>query len=98
MLRPFGSDAVATDALEQVRAWTRSQFGLAADAPVFVSEVACSLPGCPPLETIVGFWTEGDVRHHFKIFKRVAEVVRDDLPPGWLKDALIVDASAECAC
>ena len=98
MLRPFGSDPTAAEALERVRTWTRERFGLAAEAPVLVAEVACSLPGCPPLETVVGFWSDADVRHHFKIFKRVTDVVRDDLPPGWLKDALVVDPSAECAC
>jgi hypothetical protein len=30
-----------------------------------------------------------DTRHHFKVFKRVADVVPDDLPPAWLKNALI---------
>ena len=66
-----------------------ARFKLAEDATILVSEVACGLPGCPPLETVVAFWTEGDTRHHFKVFKRVAEVVPDDLPPTWLKDALI---------
>src|SRR6266404_4846617 len=28
----------------------------------------------------------GDTRHHFKVFKRVEEVVPDDLPPIWLKN------------
>src|SRR6185295_2028476 len=27
-------------------------------------------------------------RHHFKVFKPVANVVEDDLPPSWLKPAL----------
>jgi hypothetical protein len=76
-------------ALDRVREWTRERFRLPDDAAIMVSEVTCSLPGCPPLETVVAFWTEGDTRHHFKIFKRVAEVVPDDLPPPWLKDALI---------
>ena len=69
--------------------WTRARFKLAQDAPILVSEVACGLPGCPPLETVVVFWIDGDTRHHFKVFKRVEEVVPNDLPPIWLKNALI---------
>ena len=23
-----------------------------------VAEVACAVPGCPPLETVVAFWTD----------------------------------------
>jgi nitrate reductase delta subunit len=86
------------EALERVRAWTRARFGLPADDVILVSELACTLPGCAPLETVVAFWTETDKRHHFKIFKPVAEVVADDLPPAWLKEALAVPEGGDCEC
>ena len=50
------------------RAWTRARFALPEDAVILVSEIACGLPGCPPLETVVAFWTD-DRRHRFKLFK-----------------------------
>jgi hypothetical protein len=84
-------------ALDRVREWTRARFSLPADATIVVSEVACALPGCPPLETVIVFW-EDETRHHFKIFKPVAEVVRDDLPFAWLKDALAVPEDFVCDC
>jgi nitrate reductase delta subunit len=87
-----------TAALDRVRAWTRERFKLAEDATVMVAEIACGLPGCPPLETVVAFWTEGDTRHQFKVFKRVAEVVEDDLPPAWLKNGLIVNEDDGFTC
>jgi hypothetical protein len=85
-------------ALDRVRDWTRERFKLPDDAPVLVSEVNCKLPGCPPLETVVAFWTEGDQRHHFKIFKPVVEVVADDLPPSFMKNALRQLDGIDCAC
>jgi hypothetical protein len=75
-------DPAFVSALEGVQAWTRQRFKLEAGAPVLVSEVACTLPGCPPLETVVAFWTEDDKRHQFKLYKPVQEVVYDDI--GWL--------------
>src|SRR5262245_26972074 len=57
-------------ALDRVREWTRARFSLAVDAAILVSEVACALPGCPPLETVIAFW-DGGQRYHFKIFKPV---------------------------
>ena len=98
MFGTFAKTATEQDALERLKVWTRERFGLAEDAPVFASEVTCSLPGCPPLETVVGFWTEGEKRHHFKIFKPAGEVVQDDLPPRWLRDALLAPEGAECCC
>jgi len=84
--------------LARVRQWTRERFRLGEDDSVFVAEVACSVPGCPPLETVVAFWTEQTKRHHFKIFKPVAEVGADDLPPSWMKDALLDIEGVYCSC
>jgi nitrate reductase delta subunit len=88
-------------ALERVKEWVRIRFALASDAAILVSEVACILPGCPPLETAVAFWTKDgaeDMRHHFKMFKRVAEITYDDLPYAWMKDSLVVPEGFECEC
>jgi nitrate reductase delta subunit len=83
------------DALSRIEGWTRRRFALGADAAVMVSEVACGLPGCPPLETVVAFW-EGDERHSFKLFKRAVAVAEKDLPPAWLKEALAANPPECC--
>jgi hypothetical protein len=87
-----------SQALGRVRDWTRERFKLPDETVILVTEVACALPGCPPLETVVAFWTAEDRRHHFKLFKPVAEVALDDLPPSWMRDALIVDEQFGCEC
>ena len=84
-------------ALDLVRAWTRARFALPADQTVMVSELACAVPGCPPIETHIVFWTERG-RHHFKIFKRLADVAEDDLPPAFMKNALIALEGIDCDC
>jgi len=89
MLRSFEKRPDHLQAIDRVKEWTRARFKLAEDVPILVSEVACGLPGCPPLETVIAFWTQTDTRHHFKVFKRLEELVADDLPPTWMKDALI---------
>ena len=89
MLRSFKKRPEQLAALDRVREWTRERFKLGDDAAILVSEVTCALPGCAPIETVVAFWTDADTRHHFKVFKPLAEVVADDLPPAWMKNALI---------
>jgi hypothetical protein len=86
-----------TAALDRVREWTRARFALTQDDTVMVSEVACSTPGCPPIETHLVFWTDAG-RHHTKIFKPLAAVVEDDLPPAFMKNALIWAEGVECSC
>jgi nitrate reductase delta subunit len=98
MLGFVKKSAAHKDALRRVKTWTRERFRLPDDTAILVTELACAVPGCPPIETVVAFWTEADRRHHFKVFKPVAEVVEDDLPPSWMKDALVADEMLGCEC
>jgi hypothetical protein len=86
------------EALRRVKDWTRARFRLPEDATIMVTEIACAVPGCPPVDTVVAFCTEGDRRHHFKVFKPAAEVTEDDLPPSWMKDRLVEDEVLGCPC
>jgi nitrate reductase delta subunit len=96
MLR-FTGNAANSVALERVRDWTRARFKLSGDETVMVSQIACGVPGCPPLETHVVFWSEAS-RHHFKIFKPLTQVSEDDLPPEFMKNALVALDGFECDC
>jgi hypothetical protein len=84
-------------ALARVRGWTKARFALTEDETAMVSELACSVPGCPPVETHVVFWTAAG-RHHFKIFKPLVQVNEDDLPPAFMKNALVALEGFDCDC
>lgn len=86
-----------TAVLDRVREWVRARFRLTEDTAILVAEVACAVPGCPPVETVIAFWLD-EKRHHFKVFKPVASVAEDDLPPAWLRPALAVDENFACDC
>jgi hypothetical protein len=94
----FRTDPRHADAVERVQRWTREQFGLSQNTTVMVTELVCTRPGCPPLETLVAFWLDDDQRRHFKVFKATVEVVPGDLPPGWLKDVLYAERDDELDC
>ena len=98
MLRSLKKSAAHLAAADRVKDWTRARFGLAPDAAVLVAQVSCTLPGCPPLETVVAFWTEGDRRHQFKLFKPLVDVSEEDLPPAFMKNALAEADAIACAC
>jgi nitrate reductase delta subunit len=88
-------DAAATG---RIKDWTRRRFSLPAEAVVMVSEVRCALPGCAPVETVVVFWTDALVRHRFTLFKALAEVAEEDLPPRWFVSALVDAEGRGCEC
>ncbi|SRR5271168_380678 len=80
-----------------IRDWARRRFALEGNQTVMVSEVACTVPGCPPIETHIVFWSTLG-RHHCKIFKTIADVTEDDLPPAFMKNALVALDGLDCAC
>ncbi len=97
MIRRRSGRADHGAAVDRVREWTRLRFALSDDEAIMVSELACAVPGCPPIETHVVFWTTLG-QHHFKIFKSLADVVEDDLPPAFLKNALTALEGIDCDC
>jgi hypothetical protein len=84
-------------ALDRVTEWPRERFALPRDATIHVWEIACAVPGCPPVETVAMFWI-AEQRYQFKVFKPVEEVADDDLPPPWFKGALAVAGELDCDC
>jgi hypothetical protein len=86
------------DAVERLKDWTRERFALRDDETIVVTEAKATLPGCPPLETLVAFWTADGTRHHFKVFKAVEAVALADVPPAWLRASLAYSGGIECAC
>jgi hypothetical protein len=85
-------------AVQQLKDRTRERFGLGPDETIVVVEMAGTLPGFPPRETAVAFWTADGTRHHYKVFKPVSEVAAGDIPPAWLKASLALAEGAECEC
>ncbi len=59
------------EAADRVKEWTRERFSLPEDAAILVTELTCTIQGCPPLETVVAFWSDHKTRHDFKIFKPI---------------------------
>ena len=84
-------------AIERLQDWTRERFGLGEGDTIMVTENTRALPGFPPKETVVGFWTADGTRHHYRVFKRIEDVAPDDLPPAWLKASLAWDGF-DCEC
>jgi hypothetical protein len=84
-------------AVERVQLGTRDRFRLPEDAPVLVSQLTCTNGSCPPLQTVVAFWTETGERHHFKVLKPIEALVAGDIPSEWLDDMLFTAGGSGAA-
>jgi hypothetical protein len=90
--------AERADAASRIKRWARERFGLGGDAIVLVSELESATPGFPPLHTVVAFWTAERKHYHFRVFKPLAAVTEDDIPPAWYREALAVTPGVDCGC
>lgn len=84
------------DASARVEAALRERFALSPATVVVVAELSCPTPGCPPVETAIAFWDEAGKAYRIRIFKPVAEVTEEDLPPRWLLPGLIDEGEGCC--
>ena len=86
------------EAVERVKDATRARFALREEDTVLVTESVPSLPGFPPHETKVVFWTADGTRHHFKVFKPIEQVWEGDVPPSWMRESLSGAEGVDCPC
>jgi hypothetical protein len=67
------------DALARIRGWAHTLWALAGDASVVVSELRCSEPGCPPVETVVLVARQAGETFQIKLAMPAADVTFTDL-------------------
>jgi nitrate reductase delta subunit len=87
-IRASKHDRQLGGAIDRVRRLARLHFELSENDAIFVAQIECKRPGCPPLQTVVVFWSADQTRRHFKVLKPAPEVESEDLPPTWLVEAL----------
>jgi hypothetical protein len=66
------------DQIRQIKHWVSECFEVQAEETVMVSELRCTEPGCPPLETIIAILSSAE-RRQFQLHKPVAEIQRSDI-------------------
>jgi hypothetical protein len=62
-----------------VKGWTADAFQLTEDTTLMVTELHCSEPGCPPLETVIALLHPQTGTRQFKVHKALRDVTREDV-------------------
>lgn len=65
--------------IARIKDWVREKFALGESAFVMVTELRCSEPGCPPLETIIAILDAPGSKRQYKLHKAAGEVDIDDI-------------------
>lgn len=78
MFRPR-HDERRSAAIRALKATARTLFDAGEEDAVVVSELQCTEPGCPPIETVVALLRAGNEPRQVKVHKPAVEVTEDDL-------------------
>jgi hypothetical protein len=63
----------------ELRRIVREELDLGEDDTVTISEVACALPGCPPVQTVVSVFPDHEEAFTLRVCKPVADVEAMDV-------------------
>jgi len=63
----------------RVREWAVELFGKGAAPTVLVTELRCTEPGCPPVETVIAVMHDDTAPEQYKVHKPMGEIERGDL-------------------
>lgn len=63
----------------RIKDWVREVLAPGDDVTILVSELTCSEPGCPPIETVIALFKGREEPTKYKIHRASADVTREDV-------------------
>ncbi len=65
--------------IREIKQWVNEKISLSDETTVMVTELRCTEPGCPPLETVIAIMEPEKPLQQHKIHKPVVEVEIEDI-------------------
>lgn len=65
--------------VSKIKRWATEAFGVSDEITVMVTELRCTEPGCPPLETVIALLESNAPPRRFTIHSPIAEVTEADV-------------------
>jgi hypothetical protein len=75
----FGKPKSDPALVARMKAWAAEAFALDENVTVMVTELRCTEPGCPPLETVIAVLSPNEPVRQYKIHKGLREIARDEV-------------------
>ncbi len=77
----FAPSSLRPDAgqIARIKAWTRAALDLPDDMPLMVTELHCSEPDCPPVETVIAVMALPGAPRQYKLLQPLATIQESDV-------------------
>jgi hypothetical protein len=85
-MRRWVQKAGYPQAVQQLKQETRKLLGLSNDVAISVTELSCSEPGCPDVETVVAILREREKPILARIHKSIPDITPDELEAAFKRD------------
>jgi hypothetical protein len=85
VISPRRNDPARVAYVVAIKTWARAVSGVDESTTVMVTELACSEPGCPPLETVIAVLRGKDDRITWKLHKAMLFVSESDVREGFAR-------------
>jgi hypothetical protein len=79
---------------QKVKNWIFDVLHLEEDISLMVTELRCTEPGCPPIETVIALLKPSHPTQQYKIHKPVADITLDDVTILATTEPQIVSATS----
>ena len=71
------STKISPEHLKQLKTWTYEILSMETSVPISISQLTCTEPGCPPLETVIAIMTQPP--HTYKVHQAAVDISQDGL-------------------
>jgi hypothetical protein len=65
--------------IEQIKSWVRDTLHPDEDTAIMVTELRCTEPDCPPIETVIAFLKVSQPTRQYKLHKAIADIIQTDI-------------------
>ena len=80
LIDPLGTQRkIDPDLVQLVKDWVREALHLGDDTTLMVTELRCTEPDCPPVETVIALMEITQPGRQYKMHKPLAQITRDDI-------------------
>lgn len=73
------NEQIARQKSKDIKGWVHETLQLAPEAAIIVTELTCSEPGCPPLETVIAVLRGPGDQLQQKIHRSLADITKEDV-------------------
>ena len=81
--------------IKEIKQWVQASLALPPETTILITELTCTEPGCPPLETVIALLRGPGDNVQQKIHRSIAEVTKDEIETLCTRFPVVTNATRD---